>query len=159
MVKKGVRMKIMYKKGDLLQCSEGHLIHGCNAQGVMGAGVARLIRDDCPRLYEEYRVWCKAGGKLLGNIIWHRCETGRLKGKLVGNAITQEYFGSGGVDVSYDAIRQVMRRINEQCEENTHLISIAMPKIGAGLAGGDWDTIAQIIEQESSNFQPVVYEL
>jgi O-acetyl-ADP-ribose deacetylase (regulator of RNase III) len=34
-----------------------------------------------------------------------------------------------------------------------------MPKIGAGLAGGDWDTIAGIIEEELTSVLPVVYVL
>jgi hypothetical protein len=29
--------------------------------------------------------------------------------------------------------------------------------IGAGLAGGDWGKIAEIVEEESNHFQPIVY--
>ena len=37
-------------------------------------------------------------------------------------------------------------------------MKVAMPKIGAGLANGDWDTISKIIEEESGHvWQPVVY--
>jgi O-acetyl-ADP-ribose deacetylase (regulator of RNase III) len=154
------KVKIIYKKGDLLQCEESHLIHGCNAQGVMGAGVARLIKEDCPAVFDVYYDAYKRGELVLGNIIWCLAKGKKLNHKMVGNAITQEFYGGRrGADVSYAAIRQVVRKISEQCEENTHLISIAMPKIGAGLAGGDWDMIAEIIEEESTHFQPVVYEL
>ena len=38
-------------------------------------------------------------------------------------------------------------------------MDVAMPKIGAGLANGDWKTISSIIEEESKYFQPVAYEL
>ena len=38
-------------------------------------------------------------------------------------------------------------------------LHIAMPLIGAGLGGGDWNVISEIIEEESLKFQPVVYEL
>jgi len=34
-----------------------------------------------------------------------------------------------------------------------------MPKIGAGLAGGDWNVIAAIIEEEFTAVQPIVYWL
>ena len=34
---------------------------------------------------------------------------------------------------------------------------IAMPKIGAGLANGDWNVIEKIVEKECTEVQPVVY--
>jgi O-acetyl-ADP-ribose deacetylase (regulator of RNase III) len=34
---------------------------------------------------------------------------------------------------------------------------VALPKIGSGLAGGDWKVISAIIENESKNYQPIVY--
>ena len=44
----------------------------------------------------------------------------------------------------YDAIRAVLRHI----KDNFSGKKIGYPKIGAGLAGGDWDVIAKIIDQE-----------
>jgi len=37
--------------------------------------------------------------------------------------------------------------------------TIAMPKIGAGLAGGDWNVIESIIESELKTVQPIVFTL
>ena len=36
---------IQYKKGDLLSVTKGIIAHGCNAQGVMGSGVALQIKN------------------------------------------------------------------------------------------------------------------
>lgn len=36
--------------------------------------------------------------------------------------------------------------------------TIAMPKIGSGLGGGDWNTIAQIINTEIQDLKVKVYE-
>jgi O-acetyl-ADP-ribose deacetylase (regulator of RNase III) len=63
-------MKIIYKKGDLLDCEEAVIMQGCNSKGVMGAGIAKLIRADCPKLYYDYRDWCLTGNRT-GQIIWH----------------------------------------------------------------------------------------
>ena len=38
-------MKIIYKQGDLLEAEEVVIVHGCNAQGVVGSGVALAIRN------------------------------------------------------------------------------------------------------------------
>ena len=153
-------MKIIYRKGDLLECEEKVVVHGCNAQGVMGAGVARAIKEKHFRAYTQYKrevvanqKYNKTGISLLGKVIWAVCGD-----KVIGNAITQEFYGRAPIRYcSYDAIRKCMQHINQYIREEGG--SVAMPRIGAGLAGGDWEIISQIIEEESTNFQPVVYEL
>lgn len=32
-------------EGNLLHRERGILVHGCNAQGIMGAGIARVIKE------------------------------------------------------------------------------------------------------------------
>ena len=49
-------MQIEYRTGDLLEAAEPVIVHGCNAQGSMGAGVARAIRDRYPAAYAAYRA-------------------------------------------------------------------------------------------------------
>lgn len=146
-------MKIIYKQGDLLQCDEKIIIHGCNAQGVMASGVAKVIRAKYPSAYDAYR----AGNLGLGIVTYAAQEDG----KVILNAITQEFYGRqvGKQYVSYKAVYLCMQRINSfySCEESP--VYIAMPKIGAGLGGGNWEIISKIIEEESTYFQPVVYEL
>jgi O-acetyl-ADP-ribose deacetylase (regulator of RNase III) len=44
----------------------------------------------------------------------------------------------------YDAIRSVFKKI----KSNFSGKRIGYPKIGAGLAGGDWDQISKIIDEE-----------
>jgi len=46
--------------------------------------------------------------------------------------------------VDYDAIRTVFKQIKAQFSG----LRIGYPAIGAGLAGGDWVIISQIIEEE-----------
>ena len=49
-----IKMKIEYRKGDLFQTEIKTIVHGCNAQGVMGSGVAKIIRDKYPKAYDRY---------------------------------------------------------------------------------------------------------
>ena len=157
-------MDIIYKKGDLLQCEENIIVHGCNRQGVMGSGVAKLIKAKYPSAFDIYYEAVKSGEHLGSSSF-----AAQDDGKLIINALTQEYYGrmEGVVYVDYVAIRAVMKDLNwfaEQVasEDQPHegyYLAIAMPKIGAGLGGGSWDIIAHIIEEESTSFQPVVYTL
>jgi O-acetyl-ADP-ribose deacetylase (regulator of RNase III) len=156
-------MKIVYKTGDLLEAPERTICHGCNAQGKMGAGIAVPIKKRYPMAFDAYRQLYEAQGNRLelGQAIWVSCPDGRT----VINAIIQEFYGRepGVVYVSYPAIRSVIDQIDIWARARMQALDeapvVAFPKIGAGLAMGDWPTIEAIIEDHSSSFQPVVYVL
>ena len=66
------------------------------------------------------------------------------------NAYTQYKFG-GPSPVDYDAIRECFKKINSRYKGK----KIGIPKIGAGLAGGDWKKIEKIIDKETKNLKIV----
>ncbi len=152
-------MKIIYKKGDVLNCTEPWIVHGCNAQCVMGSGVALAIRKKWPSAYATYIAMKEAKGMKLGAVSFAEQDYGPV----VFNAITQEFYGRDGRKyVSYSAIREAMQAMDWYADTVFSVeegCSIAMPMIGAGLGGGDWETISAIIEEESKHFQPIVYTL
>jgi O-acetyl-ADP-ribose deacetylase (regulator of RNase III) len=145
-------MQIEYRKGDLLQTEVKHIIHGCNSKGVMGSGVAKVLREKYPRAYQEYNDSYNSYGLELGMII----VSVQDDGKIIHNAITQKDYGRdpSRVYVSYWAIAEVFRKINQW-----GIKEIAMPKIGAGLANGDWNVISAIIENTLIDTKPYVYVL
>lgn len=136
------------------------LVHGCNAQGVMGSGIAKQIRERYPKAYEEYRKFCLGVfGDVddpLGCIV-----PVQTKGRVIINAVTQRYYGRERdiVYVSYDAVDSCMKYIDKLYEGYLEPVPIGMPKIGAGLGNGHWPVIAEIIEYRANNFKPIVYEL
>ncbi len=148
---------IVYKKGNIVDAKEEIIVHGCNAQGVMGSGVAKAIRDKWPEAYESYRQEYLKNGLKLGSIIMHN-----ESDVVIANCITQENYGRDGKKyVSYDAIHKCMAALFNHCKEYD-IKSIAMPKIGAGLGGGDWLRIEGIIKYEfgsNSGVTIVVYDL
>lgn len=145
-------MQIEYRKGDLLQTEVKHLIHGCNSKGVMGSGVAKVLREKYPQAYQDYNDVYNSNGLSLGDVI----VSVQDDGKIIHNAITQKDYGRRDdcVYVSYWAIAEVFRKINQW-----GIKEIAMPKIGAGLANGDWNVISAIIENTLIDTKPIVYEL
>lgn len=151
-------MKIVYKHGDLMKAEEAFIAQGCNSKGVMGSGVAKLLRDADEYIFTAYANVHKGQGNILhlGQTIWVDSE--KLD-KVVINVITQENYGRDPnvVYVDYDGLRNGFREINDFCALSTEKPSIAMPLIGAGLANGKWSIISQIIEEEATEFTPVVY--
>lgn len=171
-------MRITEQVGDFISGDELLIIHGCNAQGAMAAGAALAVRQRLPFAYHVYRSTYLLRGLQLGEVIF-AIDVGRQEGqeagalhvarpRIVGNAITQQFYGSGGRFVSYEAIQQAIRAVDEfvrrTCEDIhivgiTPITSVGMPMIGAGHGGGDWAKIVSIIEAESHHFHPIVYRL
>ena len=119
----------------------------------MRSGVAAIIREKYPKAYDDYVKYAEDFGLKVGNII-----VSDNKDRIIINAITQQFYGRdpNTVYVSYDGMRSCIQKINQYAKENG-IADVAMPLIGAGLANGSWKIISQIIEDESVDFQPIVY--
>ena len=139
-------MKINYIKGDLLSTTEGIIMHGCNAQGVMGSGVALAVRQKYPKAYKRYKEEIQRGFLGLGDVQLVEVK----QNLLIANAITQEFYGrEKKLYVSYEAIRECFTTVFEVAR-GTEVLCISIPKIGAGLGGGDWEVILGIIMESAS---------
>ncbi len=154
-------MDIIFKSPSILEATEPYIMHGCNAQGKMGSGVAKVLSDRYPEVREQYikehADWPHTDKPFLGSL--HVVET---DGHTVFNAITQEFYGyDGKLYASYDAIKQCLATVNEIMHVRRTLTgeaqSVAMPLLGCGLAGGDWNIVGAIIADTSTDYQPVVY--
>lgn len=148
------------KFGNIVDVTSGIIVHGCNAQGVMGSGVAGELRGKYPQIFSDYRAAYERADKTSGFYMGEVILTEISENLIIANAITQFYFGKDGVKyVSYEAIqkafRQIVTAVHEQSlaqeTEGQQEIEIHYPMIGAGLGGGDWSVISQIIDQE---FEP-----
>lgn len=147
-------------KGDLFAADGDFLVHGCNAQGVMGSGVAKRVKELYPGTFESYKSFCDSTEELgrLGKIVVTE-ETHHLSGrkfKLV-NAITQRYYGKDGQRyISYGALESCLLYLKPLLVEGSKQrlpgsfktiqpSKVILPKIGAGLGGGDWTEIRSLI--------------
>lgn len=142
-------MKIQTKIGNLLNVKEGHIVHGCNAQGVMGSGVALGVKNTYPSAYEDYiKQYNSKEGLILG-VAYPSSVSDNL---VIWNAITQNLFGAGTRQVSYDAIETCFSDINRFLKDGDGIWAqeIHIPYIGAGLGGGSWNIIKSIIEDTVS---------
>jgi O-acetyl-ADP-ribose deacetylase (regulator of RNase III) len=128
---------IKYRKGNLLDVTEGVIVHGCNMQSVMGSGVAKAIKDKYPACFSKYKLILETEECNLGDDIMYKVNDDLY----ICNALTQWSFGRGVRQVNYAAIVKVFSRLfNDYRDEVVHF-----PKIGAGLGGGDWGIIEQLI--------------
>lgn len=133
--------------GDLLQLAlNGEfdvIIHGCNCQCQMGKGIALSIKQQFPEAYAADCLTAKGDEKKLGTFSAAEIIRGARFFYVV-NAYTQFHWRGAGVKADYDAIRKVMRAVKSRFSGKR----IGYPKIGAGLAGGDWEIIHPILDEE-----------
>lgn len=145
-----MKRKIVY--GDITTVESGIIVHGCNAQGRMNSGVAKAIRNKYPDVFNTYQAGLKAVNVLnktgLGCVFPYHYynNTNEL---IIMNAITQEFYGAGIKQVSYKALHSCFIKIRSYVKtiytNIGNLPSINYPLIGAGLGGGDWSIISEII--------------
>ncbi len=120
------------------------IVHGCNAQGAYGSGVAGQMCRLAPEARFAYLREAK-NGLSLGQII--PAKKPHSDNIWVINGITQEFYGTNK-NVCYAsmlAIRDVMIKTLEFARIH-RITEIHMPLIGAGLANGDWTIIEGIID-------------
>lgn len=138
-------MKEIY--GDLIQLAlSGEfdvILHGCNCYCQMDKGIALTIKNQFPAAYKADRKTDKGSKKKLGNYSFAdvKTENGQLT---ILNAYTQFDWKGKGIKADYEAIRKVMKKV----KKNYAGKRIGYPLIGAGLAGGNWDVIMDIINEE-----------
>jgi len=66
---------------------------------------------------------------------------------VITNCFTQDFYGTDKRYVDYEAVAQCFAVLNKRVGMYTDK-PLNIPKIGAGLAGGDWNVISAIIESE-----------
>ena len=134
-------------EGDLIELTlQGKfevIIHGCNCFCTMAAGVARVIQEEFPEAYAADLITSKGDHNKLGTYSHATVQRGQHEITIV-NGYTQFNYQGDSVLVDYDAIRLLFKQVKKDFSAKR----VAYPKIGAGLGGGDWDTIAEIINTE-----------
>jgi O-acetyl-ADP-ribose deacetylase (regulator of RNase III) len=144
-------------KGNILYATEDIIAHQCNCQGIMGAGLAKQIRNKYPEVYESYKRYCNNTidkSTLLGCTQFVNC----FNGKCVANLFGQYGYGRDTQYTDYDALEFCLKKVNNKAIQ--HKQSVALPYgLGCGLAGGDWNIVYRIIEEVFKDYDVTIYKL
>lgn len=139
------------ENSDITKVSSGIVVHGCNAQGVMGSGVAKQLRAKYPSIFDDYRLavieHTDKGMDPLGYVVYSEI-TDKL---VIVSAITQKFYGRDGTKyVSYDAMDSAMSKIASVARQANEVVHIPY-LIGAGLGGGTAEIIIEIIRAHTKD--------
>lgn len=141
------------------EVKQGIILQQVNAQGVMGSGIAKEIREKWPIVWDDYSSIIKptrsvhpgagaqhpgAGAQHLGKVIPVQVEPGLW----VLNIVGQQFFGRDARRyTSYDALDVGLNEVAHFMD--FHSIKgqdVHHPLMGCGLGGGAWGVVERLIE-------------
>lgn len=151
------RNTIIEKQGDILSSNltgcDIIICHQVNCLGVMGAGLAKQMREKFPMMYLEYKRLCynTADKKtLLGEVLTHSIVYNGYE-YTIANLFGQEQIGTSRCYTDYDALRKALQTVRCIASPLPGRAAwrVRIPyKMGCGLAGGDWNIVRAIVQEE-----------
>jgi O-acetyl-ADP-ribose deacetylase (regulator of RNase III) len=123
------------------------IAHSCNTHNVMGAGIAREIKNRYPNAYSADCHAMMEGDNVLGNFSFAVTDATQNKG--IFNMYTQDKIGGEravNYEAFYTALENVANYIEWQSKHECEKKVLGLPfGISCGLAGGSWNVIFSMI--------------
>jgi len=123
------------------------IAHVCNDIGAWGKGFVVALSRRWPQPEAAYRRWFGAAsdaGFGLGAVQLVQVEPSTWVANMIGQHGIRR--GASGPPIRYEAIAECLRRVAGMAQELQ--ASVHMPRIGCGLAGGEWSRIERLAHQQ-----------
>lgn len=132
-------MSVIHKQGDIFTTSQPAIGHGVNTHGVMGAGIAKTVRKLHPDVYEIYKDRCRKGMLKVGDVlpVFSISEPNRW----IFNIASQD---APGPTADYKWVELGIGK-SLIFASKMGISGIALPRIGAGIGGLDWELVEPLI--------------
>lgn len=146
---------ITFLQGDLLRSDAQALVNTVNTVGVMGKGIALQFRTQFPENYKAYRQACKVGTLRPGQMLVVK-DGDLMREKYIINFPTKEHWKAPS---RIEYIEQGLPALKEAIISH-QIRSIAIPPLGCGNGGLDWNVVKPLIIQHLSDLEIeiLVYE-
>lgn len=139
---------IRYTTGNLLDAQAEALVNTVNEMGVMGKGIALMFREAFPANTAAYEAACKKGEVRVGRMFV--TENRALSGpRWIINFPTKKHWRHPS---KFQWVREGLEDLKRVIAEN-RIKSIALPPLGCGNGGLEWDQVRPAIESAFSSFK------
>jgi O-acetyl-ADP-ribose deacetylase (regulator of RNase III) len=143
------------------------IAHVCNDAGKWGAGFVIALSRKWDKPERSYKHWYSTGkGNVGQDFSLGQIELVSVTSHMwVCNMIAQAgtHHGSKGPPIRYDALDACLRKLGDKCRNQgwaySSDVTIHMPRIGCGLAGGKWDQVEPLIDKNIPDIPVYVYDL
>jgi len=147
---------IKYKTGNILDSEAEALINTVNTIGVMGKGIALQFKKAYPNNYKLYSKACKNDEVRIGKLFVSRDSNLSSGEKIIINFPTKKHWKNPSeytfIEEGLDDLLKIIDSYN--------IKSIAIPPLGAGNGGLEWEKVKKLIQEKLKNIEAdfIVYE-
>lgn len=142
---------IKYVIGDLLSAEAQALVNTVNTVGVMGKGIALQFKEKYPSNFNHYLTACKNNQLVPGKLIITKESTTDSGEKIIINFPTKTVWYKKSqysyIESGLDALVKAIKEYN--------IKSIAIPPLGCGNGGLNWDIVKSMMEGRLSELTDV----
>lgn len=147
---------IEYKTGDILKENAEALVNTVNCVGVMGRGIALQFKKTFPDNFKAYAEACKREELLPGRLFIFKTQS-MINPRYIINFPTKRHWrGKSRIEDIESGLNNLAKIIQKY-----NINSIAIPPLGSGLGGLDWQVVKPKIVnalQEIEGVRVVVFE-
>jgi len=147
---------IEFARGNILEADAEALVNTVNTVGVMGKGIALMFKEAFPQNFKKYEAACKRQEVQIGHMFVTEREN-FIGPKWIINFPTKQHWRGGS---KLEWIEAGLRDLKRVIAENG-IHSVAIPPLGSGNGGLDWNDVRPKIEEAFSLLNDVrvlVYE-
>jgi O-acetyl-ADP-ribose deacetylase (regulator of RNase III) len=138
---------IHYRVGNILESEADALINTVNTDGIMGKGIALQFKNAFPLNFKIYQEACKNESLKVGNLLLVE-DTGLISGKktIINFPTKTTWRKPSEYQYINDGLDELIRVIDEK-----NIKSVAIPPLGSGNGGLDWNIVKKMIEEKLSH--------
>lgn len=144
---------IHVKIGNILTSEAKALVNTVNTVGVMGKGIALQFKNQFPHNYKVYREACKNKELSVGQLLITEDQSLLSGKKIIINFPTKTHWR---LPSEYEYIRQGLEELVKVIEAKK-IESVAIPPLGAGNGGLDWNKVKPMIVEALQHLDCKVY--
>jgi O-acetyl-ADP-ribose deacetylase (regulator of RNase III) len=156
-----LKLEIRYCVGDATApAADGNklIAHICNDRGAWGKGFVLSLSRRWPQPAEAFKSWFKEGsGFELGAVQFVQVKPDVWVANMIGQHGLKAQ--KGVLPIRYEALRTCLEKVASKAKELG--AAVHMPRIGCGLAGGEWSKVEPIILEAlcEKGIEVTVYDL
>jgi O-acetyl-ADP-ribose deacetylase (regulator of RNase III)/uncharacterized protein YwgA len=139
--------------GNILESKAEALVNTVNTVGVMGKGIALQFKNQFPHNFKVYKQACKDKALSVGQLLVTEEESLLTGKKIIINFPTKTHWR---LPSEYDYISQGLEALVKTIQERG-IRSIAIPPLGSGNGGLDWNRVKPMIIEAVQELDCEVY--
>lgn len=142
---------IKLTRGDLFKCKAEALVNTVNCVGVMGRGIALQFKKAFPDNYKEYKKVCDSKWLQPGKVFTYDNRELTGEQRYIINFPTKRHWKGKS---RLEDIQSGLVALKEEVEKKG-IQSIAIPPLGCGLGGLDWNDVKTEVERTFASLPEV----